>query len=510
MRILIPALLLVLAFTGCQEPKQPKETAAAANPVTPFVHPPLPGADVPFDEYVLTAEKGDTIFYPSGSILLFPPNAFADNAGNPIKGAVTLRYRELSNPLDFFLSGVPMSYDSSGKHYLYQSGGMFELKAFKEGIPVFVNPVAKPLIALAGTGNEIINQVYFLDTVQKKWVNKGMAVVAGQSDASGEQPISGGKPATPAGGVLPVPVKPVMPFKPSGNKPEIIIRVEPGSFPELMVYNNLKFELQDADKSWSPKDADEEWSDIKLERVNQKGLYSISFRNKNKTVVYKARPVLEGDDYTVAMKTFETKQKEYAQALSNRLKKDSLHEVKRLMKVEKDRQEEIRLLAENERVRKINELIEARNKLIADRNKQIEAQNKHIIAANKAREIMYSFEVDGFGVWNCDRMLPVKLIEMTARFTDSAGKEIALYSSATVISSPGGIMENRFDRAYALPGADNMILGVMDGRLAYFSYEAFRNLHITPETKEQIFRMTILPEGMNKYEDIKKVIGPLK
>ena len=56
----------------------------------PFVNPPLKNINVPFSEYSFDAEKGETIFYQSGSILYFPPSAFVDASGNIIKGNVKI------------------------------------------------------------------------------------------------------------------------------------------------------------------------------------------------------------------------------------------------------------------------------------------------------------------------------------------------------------------------------------------------------------------------------------
>jgi hypothetical protein len=84
-----------------------------------FIQPPVKGVDIPFEKHSFLAEKGDTFIYKSGSILLFPPDAFLDKNGNVIKGKVDIAYREFSNPLDYYISGMPMSYDSWGIHYTF-------------------------------------------------------------------------------------------------------------------------------------------------------------------------------------------------------------------------------------------------------------------------------------------------------------------------------------------------------------------------------------------------------
>ncbi len=54
-----------------------------------------------------------------------------------------------------------------------------------------------------------------------------------------------------------------------------------------------------------------------------------------------------------------------------------------------------------------------------------------------------------------------------------------------------------------------MIWGISEGRFAYISYDAYRKLHITADTKEQTFSMIILPADKNNYETIRTIMGKL-
>ena len=112
---LFPVYILTIALISCnQAEKKQTEVSSQPNVTISFINPPLKNVDVPFTEYNVDAAKGDTIFYQSGSILLFPPNAFVDKNGNVIEGNIQIKYREFSNAVDLYLSGIPMSYDSAG------------------------------------------------------------------------------------------------------------------------------------------------------------------------------------------------------------------------------------------------------------------------------------------------------------------------------------------------------------------------------------------------------------
>ena len=52
--------------------------------------------------------------------------------------------------------------------------------------------------------------------------------------------------------------------------------------------------------------------------------------------------------------------------------------------------------------------------------------------------------------------------------------------------------------------ADNTIVGIVDGRFAFLTYENYNKLKITADTKEQKFTMSIVAEKDNNYDFIKK------
>jgi hypothetical protein len=66
-----------------------------------------------------------------------------DDQGKVITGKVIVRFKEFSDALDQYLTGVPMTYDSAGKKFQFVSSAMCEIKAEKDGLPVHVNPAHK-------------------------------------------------------------------------------------------------------------------------------------------------------------------------------------------------------------------------------------------------------------------------------------------------------------------------------------------------------------------------------
>ncbi|HXC06817.1 MAG TPA: hypothetical protein VNZ86_18795, partial [Bacteroidia bacterium] len=104
------------------------------------IAPPMPKADIPYQHYKVDAAQGGEFKTDKGSRIRVPQGAFADASGKALNGQVELRFREFHDPVDFFLSGIPMCYDSAGVRYQFESAGMVELLGFKDGKPVYILP----------------------------------------------------------------------------------------------------------------------------------------------------------------------------------------------------------------------------------------------------------------------------------------------------------------------------------------------------------------------------------
>ena len=461
-----------------------------------FIKPPINGVDVPYKEYSVDAAKGDTLFYKTGSIILFPPNSFVDKDGNVIQGNVQVKYREFSNPIGFYLSGIPMNYDSAGKSYTFESSGMCEVLAYKDGVPVFVNPKSKPEINLVSDNNSQTHNLYYLDTVQKKWIDKGISIVTELNSLKSKTQGT----ETTASNELTEPLKPE---KASSKSPVIKIIIDPASFKELLVYDNLQFQLEANEKNFNPKDTIDEWSNVELLKGKSKGLYTVKFSNAKRTVSYSARPVLEGNDYDKALKIFEKNNAEYKNKINERQNKEKASKEQYL----RDSLSNQKVLDENKRIEKLNILIEARNKGIEKQNAIVDKQNKLYTETSQSNKIMRSFQIDGFGIWNCDKAISLNCLPIAASFKNEKGDILDLTNIAVLYKSFNGILKFPDNKILVVKDAENMIIGIHNGMFAYLNYEDYNKLKIIPETKEQTFIMTVLSEKDNNYDYIKKVAG---
>lgn len=555
--ILISTVIFFIVFSNKHATSKQviaEDKKPTINNQRPFIDPPLANINVPLSEYSFDAEKGDIIYHPSGSILYFPPAALLDASGNIVKGIVKITYREFADPVDFFVSGIPMQYDSAGLKYNFESSGMCEINAYKDNTPVFVNPAAKPQINLSGNNKSPLHNLYYLDTVAKSWKFTGKDIITEVKNIVAAKHTEGNKLSSGEvsssseiemqikkntfGNDYPSIVKPLKPVKASEDHQAFSIAIDPGSFEELYAYDNIKFEVVD-ESTYKRSDADEHWNNVKLERSSTEGIYNITFTNANRKVTYKVRPVLEGADFDAALKIFNEKEKLYTQTLKNRLVKDQrdADSIRSFNKLQEDK-----FNAANDWNNKVNALIIERNKKMRELWKRImEEQQKRIAADEKEQqelakqaaqyqyleiernqakysidmrlsaEVMRTFTINNFGVWNCDHpQYPDKELPIFANYTDTLNSSITFSTVAVVYKGFNGITQFPSQmQIRVIPGQQNMIWTIKDSLIYYFTYEDFSACGITTGTKSFTFKMRRSKKPIASYEEIREVMNKL-
>ena len=540
---LIPILFL---FASCSD--QPEKGSSRNADLskdslkisTSFIKPPIKGVNVPVEEFSFSAEQGDTLFPNSGSIILFPPNSLVDQNGNLVKGKVDVTYREFIDPVDFFVSGIPMNYEMNNTNYTFESSGMIEIKVTQLNVPVFVNPSNRPEVNLVTNNSDPEHNLYFLDTVQKKWIEKGKDLITNLKRSNNNSRKKTNLEPTAQNNT-----NAVKPIKASGG-PVFEIEVSPGDFPELDIYRNVKFEIDKSEKKYNPKDAEIEWNDVRATKSSKEGLYLITFSTPNKKVTYLARPVFEGKDYDQAIKAFdESNKKGQREMLAHKQQSDALE------RAIKNREKE------NEKIRQLNLLIDARNKVIAEKNKITIANNRRnkifqlailinendpkvasLLTANYSedeiaeakqvvqiqrrqqsqllmdQQIFRSFQLLSFGIFNCDKPLLPGDISLTVITTNQDGSPLKLNSLSVI--TPGFNRVVRFlGPNLALTGqeeirinskSDNAFLSAIDGKCVFIGFEEFKKYDIRPNGSLTL-KMSVHDGNITSPDDIRTLLG---
>lgn len=492
--ILFIALLLV---AGCSNNELLKEEPAKD---TRLIKPAFTNFDIPFEDYIISAIKGDTIYTESGSILVFPSNSFVDRKGNIVEGDIRISYRDFIDPMDMFISGIPMSYDSSEVNYVFESSAMCEIYAFKGEDSVYVNSENKPEINLLCENDDRSHNLYFLDTKKENWLNKGKDVI---TDLRKSYTVD------TFGNEMALIESPIKPNKASGSLQRFSIKIEPGSIEELQAYHNLEFEIVE-EQSFDPKDSEIEWEYVEVDKAKQKGRYLVTFTKGERKLSMLTKAVFEGEAYDEAMKTYEIKKKEHDKLLSERIEKEEN------IRIENERTEKLNALiqAQNIETLSFNERINANMKEQREKNKKLreaESKRREEIKEGKRKRaieknIVRTFTLEGFGIWNCDRPVLEQSIPLYANFIDQSNENIPLEKITVVYKDFNGLLRFADQNIKVIPNSEMMIWSIHENKLAYMNYEDVSKYKIDSTMKECTFTLRVHPETITSKMNMQNIL----
>lgn len=162
-KLILALLGACLFFFTCTSPEVITEAP------TSVVKPPIPHIDPAFETHRLLAEEGGTWTLPSGTSLRIPPDAFVDEAGQLVKGAVDLKYRELHDGFHIYLSGIPL--ETSGGQLT--TAGTFEVRAQQAGATLALQECAAVEVRMASFEGGDDYDFYQFDEYSGAWNNQG-------------------------------------------------------------------------------------------------------------------------------------------------------------------------------------------------------------------------------------------------------------------------------------------------------------------------------------------------
>lgn len=159
------SVFVLFCLVDCTKKEKEKEIAKYVS----FVQPPIPTLDVDYTNFTFEAEQGGKFTYKTSTEIVIEPNSLVDSSGKPVKGAVTLQYREFHDAVDVFLSGIPMQYDSAGVKQNLQTAGMYDIRAFQKNNPLQIKTGKTAKVRMASWQAENDYNFYALDTLNRKW-----------------------------------------------------------------------------------------------------------------------------------------------------------------------------------------------------------------------------------------------------------------------------------------------------------------------------------------------------
>ncbi|NOQ71295.1 MAG: hypothetical protein GQ574_04805 [Crocinitomix sp.] len=309
----IPLLLVPIIFACDGE-----SAAEVSNETTETscIQPPLEGDfvnDVTFKIDPLVENNLETM---NGSNFTIPANALVDAAGEPVTEEVEITFNQYHSIPDIITSGIPMSYDTLGESYTFESAGMFSLDGTCNDAPVFVKDGAAIAMNLASDlGEDEPFNFYELDENQGDWTYE-------HSDS----PIAN-NPRFEREKYIPLKPEPV-----SEDAFVLDIDFDLSNYDELKVFSGIVWEYTGTDDSLDPRKnaivSKNRWTDFDLEPTNERAYeYYMTMKNKTRSFTTKCTAALDGEDLDLAMAEFEIKKTEVAKNME-KIQKPFIRSVK--------------------------------------------------------------------------------------------------------------------------------------------------------------------------------------
>ena len=482
--IVAAAVALIVLFDDKSE--KPRE----------YISPPLAHVIIPTDTFVVDADSATDITYKSGSKLHIPAGAFRDLKGNPIKGKVNLNYREFHDQKDIFLSGIPMTYDSAGSTYVFESAGMMEISASQSGKPLATNTDKTITVDMVSNTKEDRYNTYYLNTTAKKWVNLNQAnlVVKNLKENNSDTAISSEETSpivakceqeltqTVAAVKAIEKEKPMPIAKADKDKTKFHIVVDAGEFPEIAMYKGVRFQVKD-EKNFDPGSAKTEWENVKLKKLTEMD-YEVTFSKGAQTLKVVATPVIDGQDLAAAQKIYDQKFAEYQTKLAD-----------------KKTAEEKAKMEYQARVKEMG-------KIMADQRSRDSFYESHM---SKTQLIYRTFSINFFGIHNCDNPAAWPSgADVIATMTDENGKKLQVSSLSLVEKNinavfPYETVNGECHHFKFSPSGTNMIWAVTtDNKLAIVDAESFRAQQ--SKTGSVQFKFKVIDKDFKSSDEVKKYL----
>jgi len=265
------------------------------NTVTSAITPPFIKHDIPYQEFEIEPGENVKLTSERGTEIHIPSHAFTYKSGESPTGKVTIQFREFHNPLEFFLSGIPMEYDSAGTKYTFESAGMIDIKGNCNGKEVIVKQGKNIDINLASDNDDPKFNLYNLDKNTGFWscLGKDKIIKNNISDnfTDKEKKISESNLSETNlsefdinSSYMSEIIEPIIPQKADPQKYVFNLDNDKDKFPELAMYEEVLFEV-DEDKCYF-----EEvyytiiWESLDLKESDIKGYYDLCLSRKDTSV----------------------------------------------------------------------------------------------------------------------------------------------------------------------------------------------------------------------------------
>ncbi len=428
-------------------------------------------------KFTVPARQKTTLYYNSGTKLNIPDDAFVDSTGNAVKGDVDVYYREYNDIVDIFANGIPMNYDSAGHKCFFRSAGMFEVYATQGNKQVFLAPGKKISVDFAATDTSAGYKLYRLDQTTGHWTysdtisNKVKVTKKNLSSAfrnysslfkmNFDTTLFDGRYKDPSYArttKLSVDYQKTinaLPYdffkikrvyhatkdKVFKKQPNFILDINKyAAYRELTNYRGYtwvytgKLSKKDFNKMYITK---KKWTDTRVSYDPSANAYNIELKSPHEVVSMDAVPIKanykSAVDYDNTYLKLDTRYTKTLKKLQARFDNSIRKKVKKYF--DSQWQNIVKLMSAEEKAM-------TKDEWIAYAKKRVELEQD---SANKINTSEYSitrnFEIEGFGIWNCDQQLRLKHpLSIAASFKDIYNKPLEPAMVYVIDSKINGVL----------------------------------------------------------------------
>jgi len=295
--IKLSPLFFLLILLGCAG-NQLELSENAANQLTSFINPPLEGDFVNRQTYHIDPTIENKLEAPNGSSFTIPAKSIVNANGEILNEEITITFDQYHSTIDILTSGIPMTYDTLGETYTFQSAGMFTLEAqtTTSNEPVFVKEGAAIDMNLASDkSDEQPFNFYEINPETRDWTFEPAASTVRLNPRF--DPENYTPPA-------PEPV--------SEDAFVLDINFDLSNYEELSVFSGIVWEYTGTHDSLDPRKSKlmhrQRWTNFELEPTHEVGYeYYLTMSNNLNQFTTRVKAALDGEDMEAAIADFQTK-----------------------------------------------------------------------------------------------------------------------------------------------------------------------------------------------------------
>lgn len=342
--------------------------------------------------------EADTFVSQYGTSLYIPDQLLDSKEGD----SVLIQLSEFHDWGAITMAGIPMTYDSAGTNYAFETGGMIDIRPV--GDDCSFNPGKEIEVKMASLTDDPSFNHYQYNSEINNWEYKGKEEIVKEDPQESHEAVSRTfdsklieeKKACEKRIIDLRKEIPQPPKKSNTENYSFTLDVDPVEFPELSSFKAMVFEVK-PDQSFNSEIYEISWDDIKLTREENKG-YTVTLTRTSETRVFQVVPALSGDTFDEAYKDYQKEKILLQKEIELEEKRKELLE-KEIHELEEAFNSKY-LSSQSDTVINDPEWTNAKSPFIRSidfaRYKKTKDQNKNINAYRV-------FSVTEFGLYNCDK-----------------------------------------------------------------------------------------------------------